>query len=161
MRAPCAAKAMCAQSRGCPRNCKRRASGRLCHWESRIPGKAAGDSDPRARRSATGNGHARASRAGCPGEFSPVVVQSAWGESGAQSAKIAVTDLGRLWGVTWSVSGSVSALAAAVVAAAILSGLPFQACSQSSSSRRLPLRHKLRNRHNRSSQLNRRCRRYG
>ena len=41
------------------------------------PGKAGGDSDPRARRSATGNGHARARRAGCPGESSPVVVQSA------------------------------------------------------------------------------------
>ena len=46
------------------------------HWESRIPGKAAGDSDPRARRSATSNGHARARRAGCPGEFSPVVGRS-------------------------------------------------------------------------------------
>src|ERR1043166_1109522 len=31
------------------------------------PGKAAVDSDPRARTSATGNGHARARRAGCPG----------------------------------------------------------------------------------------------
>src|SRR5262249_16566477 len=30
-----------------------------------IPGKAGGNSDPRARRSATGNGHARACRAGC------------------------------------------------------------------------------------------------
>ena len=63
------------QSRGCPRNCKRRVSGHSATG-SDAPGKAAGDSDPRARRSATGNGHARARRAGCPGEFSPVVVQS-------------------------------------------------------------------------------------
>jgi hypothetical protein len=44
---------------------------------SDAPGKAAEDSDPRARRSATSNGHARARWAGCPDEFSPVVVQSA------------------------------------------------------------------------------------
>jgi hypothetical protein len=44
---------------------------------SDTPGKAADDSNPRARRSATSNGHARARWAGCPNEFSPVVVQSA------------------------------------------------------------------------------------
>jgi len=44
---------------------------------SDAPGKVAEDSDPRARRSATSNGHARARWAGCPDEFSPVVVQSA------------------------------------------------------------------------------------
>ena len=47
-----------------------------------IPGKVAGDSDPRVRRSATRNGHARARRAGCPGELSPVVSRSHTGEGG-------------------------------------------------------------------------------
>jgi hypothetical protein len=64
------------QCRGCPRNCTRRVFGHSATG-SDAPGKAAGDSDPRARRSATGNGHARARRAGCPGELSPVGVRSA------------------------------------------------------------------------------------
>jgi hypothetical protein len=59
---------------------------------SDAPGKAAEDSDPRARRSATSNGHARARWAGCPDEFSPVwLCDPHEGEGGPQSAKIAVT----------------------------------------------------------------------
>ena len=54
-------------SRGCPRNCKRRAFDHHATGSFTAPGKAVEGGDPRARRSATGNGHARARRAGCPG----------------------------------------------------------------------------------------------
>jgi hypothetical protein len=74
------------------------------------PGKAAEDSDPRARRSATGNGHARARWAGC----ADVLYGPYEGEGGPQSAKIAVTDLNRLWGVTRSLSAFTAAVAAAI-----------------------------------------------
>jgi hypothetical protein len=49
------------------------------------------------------------------------------GEGGPQSAKIAVTDLSRLWGVTWSLSAF-----AAAAAAAIFWSLPSQLCLQHS-----------------------------
>jgi hypothetical protein len=59
-----------------------------------VPGKVVEGSDPRARRSAASNGHARARRAGCPGVNvrSPVVSRSLpEGEGGSETAKIAVT----------------------------------------------------------------------
>jgi hypothetical protein len=85
---------LCAQCRGCPRNCKRRVKGRFCHWArltllGRRPETATrepGDLPP-------ATSHARTRWAGCP----DVNVESGCftvptkGEWDRQSAKIAVT----------------------------------------------------------------------
>jgi hypothetical protein len=57
----------------------------------KFPGKVAGHCDPRARRSATGNGHARAHRAGC---FDVTITTGAILPQGRRQTKpgVAVTD---------------------------------------------------------------------
>ena len=53
------------QCRSCPRNCKRLADDHLIPLGSFDPGKVVRGRDPRARKPATGHGHARTRRAGC------------------------------------------------------------------------------------------------
>jgi len=53
------------QSRGCPRNCERRAEDHSMPLGSFDPGKVVRGPDPQARRPATSHGHARTRRAGC------------------------------------------------------------------------------------------------
>ena len=68
-------------------------------------GRRPKDDDPRARRSATSNGHARARWAGCPDKRSPVVSRSHTGEGGPAINQIAVTGtVFRRWGVTCHLS---------------------------------------------------------
>jgi hypothetical protein len=67
-------------------------------------GRRPKDDDPRARRSATSNGHARARWAGCPDELSPVVSWSQ-GEGGpAINQNRGDGDVFRRWGVTCCLS---------------------------------------------------------
>ena len=68
-------------------------------------GRRPKDDDPRVRRSATRNGHARARWAGCPDELSPVVSRSHTGEGGpAINQNRGDGDVFRRWGVTCHLS---------------------------------------------------------
>jgi hypothetical protein len=82
----------CSQSRGRPRNCKRIAFdlNLPLRW-SAAPGKAVEGGDPRARRSATGNGSRASARAGCPGvnvESSVVWLAAEWRTQDAKRPRI-------------------------------------------------------------------------
>ena len=100
--------------RGCPRNCKRRVFVQHCHWKCEFPGRRTKDGDPRARRSATSNGHARARRAGILDVLKSGRLRSApKAKADRQTAKIAVT--GRLF-AGWGVACCLSSIAAAEAA---------------------------------------------
>ena len=79
-----------AQCRGCPRNCKRRASDLIATGSLRASGKVVDGDDPRARRPATAGSHARAQQAGCPDVAGPVAPSRS--AVGAKRRQFAVTE---------------------------------------------------------------------
>jgi hypothetical protein len=127
----------------------------------RIPGKVDKDSDPRARRSATSNGHARARRAGCPGVLKSGRFRSAPRANADRiAAKIAVTvKRVRRWGVACCLSSIEAAFAAGHRFSAVFSSQPRQS-PQVSRSRRAQVLHRTRSRKAQPQPVNPVCRKF-